>query len=247
MLRIRTNAEHRSTITERSGILAVKVEQHDAGRGKAILLRDSGKQAGDGCRLAGAGTADHGTVPADEAVQVDVRSDSLGTRDTADRDVRVRIPRRVHQPKIRLRDHVNGIADRRILRDTALEASASTAFANQLDPQPAAPQLHGRVRRTGCGARANLYDDSKEIDVSGGNANKTPDLPDPVSLTADEDEAVRCAVAQRHGPSEAMAKMQGPRPLLRRALRKRWMASWVRTNPSTPACLVANLSERPEF
>jgi len=124
--------EHQRAVAEAAAILVVNVEQENPQVRPCLQnLVEQQRHAG---RFADAGGAEHGEVLGEHLLDVDIGDHRAVLLQGADIDL-VRPARRIDRAKILCGNEVDGIADRRIIGDAALEFGAFAArnFAEQID------------------------------------------------------------------------------------------------------------------
>ncbi len=126
--------EHLRLVAEAAAIFVVRIDQEDAqvrARVEDLLQND-----GDAARLADAGGADDGEMPAHQLVDVDVHADFGVLLQVADMRM-VGVGRAIDQPQLALGEQQRAVADVRIFHDAALElrraAFAGTNLADQIE------------------------------------------------------------------------------------------------------------------
>ena len=128
--------EHLGLVAEAAAVFVVRVDQEEAQVRARIenLLQDDG----DAARLADAGGADDGEMPAHQLVDVDVHADIGVLLQVADMGM-VGIGAAVHQPQLARGEQQRAVADVGIFHDAALEARraifAGANLADQIEPR----------------------------------------------------------------------------------------------------------------
>jgi hypothetical protein len=116
------------------------IENNDASRRKASLIRESTNDRAHCRRFAGTGGTDDGAVPCHKDVRVNNGGDALSTGKVTYCNAAWGSRLTIHTSQVFLSEEVNFVSHCRQLGDTTTEISKAFAFADQLHADPSMPK-----------------------------------------------------------------------------------------------------------